>query len=65
MTALPDARQSNQLLTVDDVAAALYCSPRTVWRLIRAKQLPSVKVGRTRRVHTDDVAAYLDTLRRS
>jgi excisionase family DNA binding protein len=64
ITALPDTRQhATRLLSVDEAAARLHCSRRQVFRLLGDRVLPSVKVGRTRRVAASDVDAYLDRLR--
>lgn len=53
---------SNQpvLLTVADVARALNLGTRTVYRLIEAGQLPTVRVSpRGVRIHPSDLAAFL------
>jgi len=47
------------LLTINEVAAALRVSKMTVYRLIRAGQLPAIQVGKSFRVHHGDLAAYL------
>ena len=60
---------TNQMLTVDGVAARLAISRRTVWRLVEAGLRPVVRL-RTRargsrtmtRVHESDLAAYIQTL---
>lgn len=51
------------LLSVEDVAALLGVKTRTVWRLLAAKHIPSVQIGRLRRVRRDDLERYVDTLR--
>jgi excisionase family DNA binding protein len=63
LRALPDTRQPSRLLDVDEVATALECSRRTVFRLFASGDLRSIKVGRTRRVVADDVDAYIDARR--
>ena len=63
LTALPDTRDASRLLTVDEVAERLTCSRRTVFRLCTSRAIPSVKIGRTRRVVASDVDDYLDALR--
>ena len=50
------------LLRVDDVATILKVSRWTVYRLIKERQLVSVKVGSSRRVPTESVRAYIATL---
>jgi excisionase family DNA binding protein len=51
------------LLSLDQAAAALSLSRRTVQTLIYSAELPSVKVGRSRRVAVADLHAYVDRLR--
>lgn len=50
------------LYDIHDVAARLRCSPRTVERLIRAGEIDSVRLGRSRRVVPDSLEAYVRTL---
>ena len=47
------------LLTVSDVAEVLKVSTRTVRRLIKSGALASVTVGRSVRVHAEDLAALM------
>jgi len=49
----------DQLLTVEQAAAYLACSPATVWKWIRLKRLPSVKVGRLRRIRMSALEAFI------
>jgi excisionase family DNA binding protein len=51
------------LLTVPEVAARLRLSAKTVWRLVAATEIESVKVGRLRRIPPEAVAAYIARLR--
>lgn len=51
------------LLTLDEVADALRVSRRKAESLVASGQLPSVKIDGARRVHRDDLDAYLDALR--
>lgn len=46
-------------LTVAEVAAILRVSTMTVYRLIKAGNLPAVRIGKSYRVAEDDVDAYL------
>ncbi len=46
------------MLTVADVAAELQMSVRHVYRLVERGELPSVRVGRKRRIEPDDFAAW-------
>jgi excisionase family DNA binding protein len=50
-------------LTIDETAALLHCSYRTVLRLLSARVIPSVKIGRRRMIRSADVDAYLESLR--
>ena len=50
------------LLKVDDVAAILQVSRWTVFRLIKERQLVSVKVGSSRRVAVQAVRDYIAAL---
>jgi excisionase family DNA binding protein len=50
------------LLKVDDVAAALKVSRWTVYRLMKERQLVSVKVGSGRRVPEQAVRDYIAAL---
>jgi excisionase family DNA binding protein len=48
-----------RFLTVQEVAELLRVSSMTVYRLIKAGDLPAVRVGRSFRVRDVDVDAYL------
>jgi excisionase family DNA binding protein len=48
-----------RFLTVQEVAELMRVSSMTVYRLIKAGDLPAVRVGRSFRVRDDDVDAYL------
>ena len=50
---------SIRYLTVTEVAVALRVSNMTVYRLVSAGEIPAVKIGRSVRLRTDDVEAYL------
>ncbi|ROQ98194.1 excisionase family DNA binding protein [Streptomyces sp. 2132.2] len=51
---------THQALTVPEVMAALRLSRFTVYNLIRSKQLPSITIGRARRVPAESVRAFMD-----
>lgn len=53
------AFSSDGLLTVREVAEAMRVSTMTVYRLIRAEELPAIRVGRHFRIRRRDLAAYL------
>ena len=48
-------------LTVTEVAQILRVSDRVVLSLIRRKQLPAFRVGRSYRVYQSDVQQYIAT----
>jgi len=52
---------STDFLTVAEVAAAMRVSKMTVYRLVHSGELPAVRVGRSFRVRTQVVNAYLQT----
>jgi excisionase family DNA binding protein len=51
------------LLSTPEVARALGVSDRFVKQLIQAGTLPSLKVGRLRRVYAGDLHAWIDSQR--
>jgi excisionase family DNA binding protein len=51
--------QAGELLTVREVAASLRVSTMTVYRLIKAGQLRSTRVGKGYRIRTSDLEKYL------
>jgi excisionase family DNA binding protein len=48
-----------RFLTVAEVAAIMRVSTMTVYRLIKAGELASVRVGKSYRIKEDDVDRYL------
>lgn len=50
------------LLTVEQAAEQLSLSRATVYRLIKASEVASVRIGRARRVPTDALADYVHRL---
>jgi excisionase family DNA binding protein len=48
------------LLTVREVAEAMRVSTMTVYRLIKAEELPAIRVGKHFRIRRRDLAGYLD-----
>ena len=59
----PADDQPVRLIGEAEVARCLGLSPRTVRRLLASGDLPSVTVGRARRVHVDDLDRYIATLK--
>jgi excisionase family DNA binding protein len=50
----------SKLLRIHQVAEGLDVSARTVRRLIAKGELVACRLGRSVRVHPDDLAAYID-----
>ena len=49
----------DRLLTVREVAARMRVSNMTVYRLIKAGDLPAIRVGKNFRIRRSDVESYL------
>ena len=47
------------LLTVEDTARALNLSRTTVYELIRSGRLPTLKIGRSRRILAEDLERWV------
>ena len=56
MTVFP----ADGLLTVREVAESMRVSTMTVYRLIKAEELPAIRVGKHFRIRRRDLAGYLD-----
>ena len=50
------------LLTVEQTAAELHIARRRVFALIRDGLLPSVKIGKSRRIRSSDLADFVAQL---
>ncbi len=62
-TAAPSAPPQRLLLSVAEVAAELGCGRDTVYALLTAGALPSVRLGgRLRRIRRTDLNTYVDSL---
>lgn len=48
-------RGKKRMMNIEEAAAYLGCSPATVRRRIRVGEIPSVKIGRLRRVRKADL----------
>ncbi len=51
---------SEQLLTVNEVADFLGLNPQTIYRWIWSGKIPSIKIGRAVRIKFDDLQQTLD-----
>lgn len=56
-----DGNQLPTFLTTEEVLRCLKVTPRTVYRLIRAGELPAVRVGRQWRFRRSDLESWLAT----
>ncbi len=56
----PQSRGDDRLWTVAEVADHMRVSNMTVYRLIKAGQLPAIRVGKNYRIRGQDLADYLD-----
>jgi excisionase family DNA binding protein len=53
---------ADRLWRVSEVSELAALSVSTVWTLIRTSAIPSVHVGRSRRVRSSDLAAWMESL---
>lgn len=60
-----DRLNDSPFLTTDEVLGYLKVNARTIYRLIKAGQLPAIRVGRQWRVRRCDLDAWLDRQRNS
>jgi excisionase family DNA binding protein len=51
----------HRLLTVREVAETMRVSNMTVYRLIRAGELPAIRVGKHFRIREHELTAYLES----
>ena len=59
MIPLAQSHSRARFLTVSEVADLMRVSTMTVYRFIKAGDLPSVRVGKSYRIREDDVDAFL------
>jgi excisionase family DNA binding protein len=59
---VPTAAPQRLLVTVPEAAAILGMGQVSVWGLVSSGQLPSVKLGRSRRIRTADLTKFVDDL---
>lgn len=53
-----------ELLTTEQVAKKLQLTRRTVERMIKDKRLKSLKIGRSRRVDSNDLEEFIEEQKR-
>ena len=56
--------QEEKLLTRTEVQEILRISHSKIYRLIREKKIPSIRVGKTYRIRRSDLDEYLETEKR-
>jgi len=54
-------QERNRFMTVAEVAGLMRVSTMTVYRLIKAGDLPAVRVGKSYRIRETDVDSYLSS----
>ncbi|MFT4010625.1 MAG: helix-turn-helix domain-containing protein [Nocardioidaceae bacterium] len=54
-----EERSEQQYLTVAEVAAMVRVSKMTVYRMVHSGALPAIRVGRSFRVHQEDVEDFM------
>ena len=59
MTPHPHAERTKRLLSADELARELGVGRTTAYSLLWSGARPSIKVGRLRKVHREDLEAYL------
>jgi excisionase family DNA binding protein len=58
---MSSVRANMKLLRVAEVAETLSVSPMTIYRMIKAGELPAIRIGRSYRIEQRTVDAFLDT----
>lgn len=58
-TPLPTTEHQVMALTYDDAAAVLSVSPRSIRRLVAARELPAISIGGSKRITREALADYL------
>ena len=55
---MPSSENTGNWLTIDQVAEMLNVSYWTVYRLVKAREITGVRIGRARRIVPESVEAY-------
>ena len=55
----PDVRHIDGLWEVEEAAAYLRCSVRTLWRRVNEQGLPSIRIGRKRLFRRSEIDAWI------
>jgi len=56
----PQAQETKKLLSADELAQELGVGRTTAYTLLWSGQIPSMKIGRLRKVRREDVEAFID-----
>ncbi len=59
---VPPQAPVKMMLSVAEAAQALSIGEMTAWKLIREGKLPSIKIGRSRRIKTADLERFVAEL---
>jgi len=54
-----EVKLCHEILTVEEVAAYLRVSRITIWRWCQQGTIPASRIGRTWRIHREDLIAFL------
>lgn len=57
---IPLSRPATNLITVEEAARRLMCSPRQIWRLMKSGDLDRVQIGRMTRTTEESVQRLID-----
>ncbi len=60
MFSSPQTEETKRLLSADELARELGVGRTTAYALLWSGQIPSMKVGRLRKVRREDVQAFID-----
>jgi excisionase family DNA binding protein len=62
---MPAENPESQILTVSELAAYLRVHPSTIYRLLKAHQLPAFRIGSDWRFNVEEISRWLETVQRS
>ena len=60
MFSYPQTEETKKLLSAEELAQELGVGRTTAYALLWSGQIPSMKIGRLRKVRRQDVAAFID-----
>lgn len=59
------AQPPKLLVSTREAAAMLGISPRSLWTITQAGDIPSIRIGRSVRYSLDDIKAFIDSQRQA